>query len=115
RCLSANTWYRSARPASRAKAPTSRCCVTARWSPSANRARRRRRRRGGSGGEGTAVAVLCYGAMVPVCEQAAEEAQQQGRSVEIVDLRTLVPLDEQAVIDSVKNTGRCGVVSEAPT
>jgi 2-oxoisovalerate dehydrogenase E1 component beta subunit len=64
--------------------------------------------------EGTDVTVLCYGAMVPVCEQAADEAQQAGRSVEIVDLRTLVPLDEQTVIDSVKKTGRCVVVYEAP-
>jgi 2-oxoisovalerate dehydrogenase E1 component beta subunit len=65
--------------------------------------------------EGSHVTVLCYGAMVPVCEQAAEEAwQNAGRSVEVVDLRTLVPLDEQLVLDSVRKTGRCVAVQEAP-
>ncbi|MCA8950975.1 MAG: alpha-ketoacid dehydrogenase subunit beta [Planctomycetes bacterium] len=63
---------------------------------------------------GTDVTVLCYGAMVPVCEQAANEAEKNGRSVEIVDLRSLVPLDEDAVLESVKKTGRCVVVYEAP-
>lgn len=63
---------------------------------------------------GTDCTVLCYGAMVPVCLAAAEEAAQQGRDVEVIDLRTLVPLDEQALIDSVKRTGRCVVVYEAP-
>ena len=64
--------------------------------------------------EGKDVTVLCYGAMVHVCEQAAEEAEKAGRSVEIVDLRTLVPLDEHTVLESVKKTGRCVVVYEAP-
>ncbi len=64
--------------------------------------------------QGTDVTILCYGAMVPVCEQAAKEAEAMGRSVEIVDLRTLVPLDEAAVVESVKKTGRCVVVYEAP-
>ena len=64
--------------------------------------------------EGTDVTVLCYGAMVPVCEAAAEEAAQHGRSIEVVDLRTLVPLDEATVLESVKKTGRCVVVYEAP-
>ena len=64
--------------------------------------------------EGKDVTVLSYGAMVPVCEQAAEQAEEQGHSVEIIDLRTLVPLDEDAVIESVKKTGRCVVVYEAP-
>ena len=64
--------------------------------------------------DGTDVTVLCYGSMVPVCEQAAEEAAQAGRSVEVVDLRTLVPLDEATVLASVKKTGRCVIVYEAP-
>ena len=50
--------------------------------------------------------------MVPVCEQAADAVA--GRSIEILDLRTLVPLDEQAVVDSVRKTGRCVIVQEAP-
>jgi 2-oxoisovalerate dehydrogenase E1 component beta subunit len=64
--------------------------------------------------EGTDVTVLCYGSMVSVCEQAADEAQKAGRSVEILDLRTLVPLDEAAVLASVKKTGRCVIAYEAP-
>jgi pyruvate dehydrogenase E1 component subunit beta len=63
---------------------------------------------------GTDCTVLCYGAMVPVCLAAAEDAAQHGRSVEVVDLRTLVPLDEQTVLESVRKTGRCIVVYEAP-
>ncbi|MFM1873094.1 MAG: hypothetical protein RL398_2516, partial [Planctomycetota bacterium] len=64
--------------------------------------------------EGSDVTILCYGAMVPVCEAAAKEAEAAGRSVEVVDLRTLVPLDEATVLESVKKTGRCVVVYEAP-
>ncbi len=64
--------------------------------------------------EGTDCTVVSWGAMVPVCEKAATEAEKQGRSIEIVDLRTLVPLDEQLILDSVRKTGRCVVVCEAP-
>jgi pyruvate dehydrogenase E1 component beta subunit len=64
--------------------------------------------------EGTDVTLLCYGAMVPACMAAAEAAAEQGRSCEVVDLRTLVPLDEETVLASVKKTGRCVVVYEAP-
>lgn len=64
--------------------------------------------------EGTDCTVLCYGAMVPVCLAAAETAAQNGRSIEVVDLRTLVPLDEDTLLESVKKTGRCVVVYEAP-
>ncbi|MGE0142699.1 MAG: alpha-ketoacid dehydrogenase subunit beta [Planctomycetota bacterium] len=64
--------------------------------------------------EGTDVTVVAYGAMVGICEKAAEEAQKRGRSVEIIDPRTLVPLDEQMILDSVRKTGRCVVVFEAP-
>jgi 2-oxoisovalerate dehydrogenase E1 component beta subunit len=63
---------------------------------------------------GTDVTVVAYGAMVAVCEKAAEEAHKRGRSVEIVDPRTLVPLDEALILESVKKTGRCVVVYEAP-
>ena len=63
---------------------------------------------------GTDITVVAYGAMVSVCEKAADAAQQQGRSVEIIDPRTLVPLDERIILDSVRKTGRCVVVYEAP-
>lgn len=63
--------------------------------------------------EGTDVTVISYGAMVPICEKAAEIAEGKGISVEIIDLRTLLPLDEDAFVGSVQKTGRCVVVQEA--
>jgi pyruvate/2-oxoglutarate/acetoin dehydrogenase E1 component len=65
--------------------------------------------------EGTDVSVITYGSMTPVCLEAANElAAGGGASVEVVDLRTLVPLDVDAVLGSVKKTGRCVIVHEAP-
>lgn len=64
--------------------------------------------------EGSDVSVFCYGAMVPVCLQAAERAAERGVAVEVIDLRSLVPLDENAVLTSVRKTGRVVVVYEAP-
>lgn len=64
--------------------------------------------------EGSHISVFCYGAMVPICMQAAEQAAAKGISLEIVDLRTLLPLDEEAVLASVRKTGRVIVVHEAP-
>ena len=64
--------------------------------------------------EGTDCTLVAYGAMVGVAEKAAAEAEQQGRSIEIIDPRTLVPLDEELILASVKKTGRCVVVYEAP-
>ena len=64
--------------------------------------------------EGGDVTVFCYGAMVPVCEQAAATAADSGIETRIVDLRTLLPLDEEAVLDAAKATGRVVIVHEAP-
>ncbi len=64
--------------------------------------------------EGTDVSVITYGAMVPVAEGAAAEAEKEGVSVEITDLRTLWPLDVEAVDRSVQKTGRAVVLHEAP-
>ncbi len=64
--------------------------------------------------EGTDVSVITYGAMVPVAETAAAEADKEGLSVEITDLRTLWPLDVEAVDRSVRKTGRAVVLHEAP-
>ncbi len=63
---------------------------------------------------GTDVSVITYGAMVPVAEGAAAEAEKEGVSVEITDLRTLWPLDVEAVDRSVQKTGRAVVLHEAP-
>lgn len=62
---------------------------------------------------GDDVSVFCYGAMVPVCEGAAQEATQKGISVEIIDLRTLVPLDVDTILESACKTGRVVIVHEA--
>jgi 2-oxoisovalerate dehydrogenase E1 component beta subunit len=64
--------------------------------------------------EGSDVTVFCYGAMVPVCEKAAEQAAEKGIEALIVDLRTLLPLDEEGVLEAAKRTGRVVVVHEAP-
>jgi 2-oxoisovalerate dehydrogenase E1 component beta subunit len=61
---------------------------------------------------GTDVTVLCYGPMVRTCAEAAVAASADGRSIEVVDLRSLAPLDTQTIFDSVRRTGRCVVVHE---
>ena len=63
--------------------------------------------------EGGDVSLICYGAMVPVCEQAAEKADEVGITCEVLDLRTLVPLDIDALMASVTKTGRVVIVHEA--
>jgi pyruvate dehydrogenase E1 component beta subunit len=62
---------------------------------------------------GTDMTLVAWGAMVPVCLEAAQRAEDDGISCEVLDLRTLVPLDEEAVLESVKKTGRMVVVHEA--
>ncbi|HEV8597574.1 MAG TPA: alpha-ketoacid dehydrogenase subunit beta [Candidatus Dormibacteraeota bacterium] len=64
--------------------------------------------------EGTDVSVIAWSAAVQVALQAAEDAQAQGILVEVVDLRTLVPLDVATLATSVTKTGRAVVVQEAP-
>src|SRR5205809_656583 len=58
--------------------------------------------------------VLAYGAMVPVAVEAADTAAANGWSVEVIDLRTLVPLDSEAVLASVTKTGWAVILHEAP-
>jgi pyruvate/2-oxoglutarate/acetoin dehydrogenase E1 component len=58
--------------------------------------------------------VLAYGAMVPVALEAAKQVEAQGWSIEVVNLRTLVPLDSETMLASVKKTGRAVIVHEAP-
>lgn len=64
--------------------------------------------------EGGDVTVFCYGAMVPVAEKAAAQAAEAGIEAAVVDLRTLLPLDEDGVLEAAKRTGRVVVVHEAP-
>jgi pyruvate dehydrogenase E1 component beta subunit len=63
---------------------------------------------------GTQCTVLTYGAMVPVAVEAADKAAERGWSIEVLDLRTLVPLDSEAVLASVQKTGRAVILHEAP-
>ena len=63
--------------------------------------------------EGTDVTVIATGRLVHESLAAAAEAEKEGISVEVVDPRTLLPLDEQALVDSVKKTNRCVVAHEA--
>ena len=62
---------------------------------------------------GTDVTVLCYGPMVRTCAEAAVAAASDGRSLEVIDLRSLAPLDTDTIFASVRKTGRCVVVHEA--
>jgi 2-oxoisovalerate dehydrogenase E1 component beta subunit len=62
---------------------------------------------------GTDVTVLAYGPMVRMCTEAAVAADADGRSLEVIDLRSLSPLDTEAIFASVRRTGRCVVVHEA--
>ncbi len=63
---------------------------------------------------GKDVTVLAWGSMVPVCLKAAELCAPRGADCEVLDLRTLVPLDEDTILESVKKTGRVVIVQEAP-
>src|ERR1700690_449092 len=62
--------------------------------------------------EGTDVSIITYGAMVYVAQEAAEKLAAEDISVEIVDLRTLVPLDEETILASVRKTSRAIVLHE---
>ena len=57
--------------------------------------------------------MLAYGPMVKTALEAAEAAAGEGRSLEVIDLRTLSPLDMGPVFESVRRTGRAVVVHEA--
>jgi pyruvate dehydrogenase E1 component beta subunit len=63
--------------------------------------------------EGTDLSIITYGAMVHESLKAAEELAKEGHSVEVVDLRTISPLDIETIIASVEKTGRAIVVQEA--
>lgn len=62
---------------------------------------------------GDDVTVVAWGPMVPVAEAAAEKAQAENISVEVIDLRTLSPIDTETLVASVQKTGRAVVVHEA--
>ncbi|MCA0347149.1 MAG: alpha-ketoacid dehydrogenase subunit beta [Actinobacteria bacterium] len=64
--------------------------------------------------EGNDVTLIAYGPSVQVALEAAAVAAEDGRSVQVVDVRTLTPFDDETVMQAVRSTGRAVVISEAP-
>ncbi|MBU5595572.1 alpha-ketoacid dehydrogenase subunit beta [Amphibacillus sp. MSJ-3] len=63
--------------------------------------------------EGSDVTLIAYGAMVQASLKAAEELAEKGINAEVIDLRTIAPLDIDTIVESVKKTNRVVVVQEA--
>jgi 2-oxoisovalerate dehydrogenase E1 component beta subunit len=63
---------------------------------------------------GDDVTLLSYGPLVRTCAEAAAAASEEGRSIEVIDLRSLAPMDMETITASVARTGRCVVAHEAP-
>jgi pyruvate/2-oxoglutarate/acetoin dehydrogenase E1 component len=63
--------------------------------------------------EGSDVTVVAYGGMIPKALAAAETLSKEGLNLEVVDLRTIVPLDIKTIVKSVKKTGRLIITHEA--
>lgn len=63
--------------------------------------------------EGTDVTVVAFGAMIRESQKAIAMAKEEGISVELIDLRTIYPIDRETIIESVKKTGRLVIVAEA--
>ncbi len=65
--------------------------------------------------EGTDVTLVSWGAMMrPTLKAAAEISEKRGASIEVIDVLSIAPLDAQTITDSVRKTGRCVIVQEAP-
>ena len=65
--------------------------------------------------EGSQLTLVSYGPMIPTALQAAEVAASEGISIEVIDLRSMSPIDFPTIINSVKKTGRLVIASEAST
>jgi 2-oxoisovalerate dehydrogenase E1 component beta subunit len=65
--------------------------------------------------EGTHATIATYGPMVPVALQAAEIAAAEGNALEVIDIRSMSPIDFATIVESVKKTGRLVVAAEANT
>jgi|SRR3989338_6874262 len=64
--------------------------------------------------EGKDITLVAWGSMIRECQRAAEKMKERSISCEIIDVRTICPLDSETIIESVKKTGRCIIVHEAP-
>ena len=65
--------------------------------------------------EGTDVTIIAFGAMIRECQKAMVMADKAGISVELIDLRTIYPIDKDTIVNSIKKTGKVIIVAEAPT
>ncbi|MGA9290528.1 MAG: transketolase C-terminal domain-containing protein, partial [Anaerobacillus sp.] len=65
--------------------------------------------------DGDDVSIFAWGAMVNVAEKAAERAASSGIECDVIDLRTLYPLDKEMIAESVQKTGRAIIIHEAPS
>jgi len=63
--------------------------------------------------EGSDLSIISYGAAVHLCVEVAATLEKEGAKAEVVDLRSLVPLDRETVLDSVRKTGKALIVHEA--
>src|SRR5207253_1014549 len=63
--------------------------------------------------EGRDVSIITFGAQVLTALDAAEELEREGLDIEVIDLRTLAPLDKGSILDSVKKTSRALILHEA--
>ncbi|QQK76551.1 alpha-ketoacid dehydrogenase subunit beta [Salicibibacter cibarius] len=63
--------------------------------------------------EGSDITLISWGAAMAETKKAVQMLEENGYSIELIDLRTIVPLDEEAIIDSVMKTSRCVIVHEA--
>jgi len=68
--------------------------------------------RGAMRKEGTDITLVTYGAMLYVGMEAAEHLEKEGISLEVIDLRSILPFDEEMILSSVKKTGRCIILHE---
>src|SRR5687767_5521465 len=64
--------------------------------------------------EGTQCTLIAWSGMVSIAQEAAKKAAEAGISVEVLDLRTLMPFDIETILASVRKTGRCVILHEAP-
>lgn len=64
--------------------------------------------------EGSDVTVISFGALIRECQKAIDMATKAGISVELIDLRTIYPIDRETIAESIRKTGRVVIVAEAP-
>lgn len=64
--------------------------------------------------EGSAITLVAYGALTRMALEAAEALEQEGKSIEVLDLRSLAPIDRESILASVKKTGRLVLLQDSP-